>query len=181
MSHKEEQPPILKTPLFWAVFIGLAVILTGGWAIYARLTPNETAAPLAGHSAPDFALPTLAGETLRLSDLAGQPVLINFWATWCPPCKAEMPDFQEVYEADGDLVIIGVNHTTTDEVEKVEAFVAELEITFPIVLDESGQVVEKYHIRGLPTSILVDRNGIIQEVFTGPINKAYIESKLSGL
>lgn len=178
----------------WSTMVGLVLIVGGVWLILSRFpigggsTANSGAvssepAPIAGHPAPDFALKTLEGETIRLSDYRGTPVIVNFWATWCPPCRAEFPAFQEVaIEQGGDnLVIIGVNHTSGDSPQLVPGFVEEFGITFPIVLDESGETVKTYRVVGLPTTVFIDRNGIINEVFTGPINKAYIESKLAEL
>jgi peroxiredoxin len=189
-TNKEN--PVLKTRPFWIILIGLVIVLGGIWIIFSQTmradSPAGAAAsdlepaPIAGHPAPDFELQTLEGETLRLSDYQGQPVLVNFWATWCGPCRAEFPDFQEAYVNNADdLVIIGVNNTAADQVNLVEDFVAEMGATFPIVLDEKGQTVETYKVLGLPTTVFVDRDGIISEVFTGPINKAYIEAKLSEL
>ena len=108
--------------------------------------------------------------------------MVNFWATWCGPCRAEMPEFQRaaVDNAD-DLVVIGINNTANDTPELVGDFVQELGLTFPIVLDETGQVAETYRVLGLPMTVFVDRNGIVNEVFTGPINKAYIEAKIPEL
>lgn len=177
----------------WSTVVGLVLIGGGVWLILSRFliggsnTTNNAAissepAPLAGHPAPDFELKTLAGETIRLSDYQGRPVIVNFWATWCPPCRAEFPDFQKISVEQGDkVVIIGVNHTAGDSPQLVPGFVEEFGITFPIVLDESGDTVKTYRVVGLPTTIFIDRNGIINEVFTGPINKAYIEGKLAEL
>lgn len=191
-NETRSDPKILKSRGFWGLVILLALVLGGAWIFYSQavtsggVTGGDAAtlapAPVAGHPAPNFELKTLKGETLKLSDFQGKPVVVNFWATWCGPCRAEFPDFQEasVENAD-DLVIIGVNSTASDQVEWVEDFVAEMGATFPIVLDEEGQVSETYQIRGLPTTIFVDRDGIVNEVFTGPVNKAYIESKLPEL
>ncbi len=186
------EPELLKSRPFWVMLIGLVIVAGGAWILVSRgLRPDAVpgsqsaaldAAPVAGHPAPDFALQTLAGDTLRLSDFKGQPVLINFWATWCPPCRAEFPDFQRAYIDNIDnLVIIGINNTPTDQPDRVADFVAEMGVTFPIVLDESGDVAETYNVLGLPTSIFIDRDGIVNELFTGPINQAYIEAKLSEL
>ena len=137
---------------------------------------------MAGHPAPDFELVSTEGETIRLSDFKGTPVIVNFWATWCGPCRAEFPDFQRAAVDNADqLVIIGVNNTSADQAELVPDFLEEFGITFPIVLDEDGSTAETYRILGLPTTIFIDSSGIVDEVFTGPINKAYIESKIAKL
>ena len=183
---------LLSQRWFWVVFIILVLILGSSWIVFSRtvaggVMPAEHAAalspaPVAGHPAPDFALKTLDGEIIRLSDYKGSPVVVNFWATWCGPCRAEFPDFQETWVDNADrLVIIGINHTTADQASMVPDFVAEFGVTFPIVLDETGNTVDAYNVLGLPTTIFVDRNGVVQEVFTGPVNKAYIEAKLSEL
>ena len=176
-----------------STLIGLVLIFGGLWFIFSRtsfgsnILGNSEAnllepAPVAGHPAPDFELKTLAGETIRLSDFRGKPVIVNFWATWCAPCRAEFPEFQEVsVERADELVIIGVNHTSGDTPALVPDFVTEFGITFPIVLDENGETVKTYRVLGLPTSVFIDSNGIVNEVFTGPINKSYIESKLPDL
>lgn len=177
----------------WTIAIGLILILGGLWFIWTRMiaggvsvTGSEVIssepAPIPGHPAPDFELKNLDGELVRLSDFKGKPVIVNFWATWCPPCRAEFPDFQKVSVEQADkLVIIGINHTTGDSPQFVPDFVAEFGITFPIVLDETGETVKAYKVVGLPTTVFIDSNGIVKEVFAGPINKAYIESKLTDL
>jgi peroxiredoxin len=185
-------PAILKTRWSWISFIGLVIALGSVWIVYSQtlfdsqMPGSETTslkpAPIAGHPAPDFALPALDGNIIRLSDFKGKPVLINFWATWCGPCRAEFPDFQKAaVDNAGTLVIIGINNTSTDQKDQVPAFVEEFGVTYPIVLDESGDTAKAYGILGLPTSIFIDRSGNVNEIFTGPINKAYIEAKLSEL
>jgi peroxiredoxin len=174
---------------FWVALLGLVLLMgSGSIALSRRPTAPGSAAPalepmpLVGYPAPDFALKSLTGESVRLSDFKGKPVLINFWATWCGPCRAEFPDFQEAATNNPDtLVIIGVNNTISDPPEQVAAFVTEFGVTFPILLDEQGAVMKQYRVLGMPTSIFVGRDGVIQEIMTGPVNKAYIETKLSEL
>lgn len=123
-----------------------------------------------GQPAPDVTLKTLAGDLVSLTDFRGQPVLINFWATWCAPCRLEMPSLVQAYEAhkaDG-FVILAVNLTAQDSIADVQAFVEEFKMTFPVLLDETGEVADiLYQLRGLPTSVFVDRDGRIARVHIG--------------
>lgn len=110
--------------------------------------------------APAFVLPGLSGTPVHLSDHRGRVVLLNFWATWCPPCRAEMPSMEKLYQAyrDRGLVILAISGDRTSR-STVEAFVQELGVTFPILLDPAGEVFAQYGVRGLPTSYLLDRRG----------------------
>lgn len=186
-----KQNKILQSRGFWAAFIGLVLVAGIGWISFsaglaAQSSSGEAGvlepAPIAGHPAPDFELNTLDGEAIRLSDYRGKPVVVNFWATWCGPCRSEFPDFQDAAVDNADsLVILGVNSTSADQRDNIPPFLEEFGVTFPIVLDEQGDAVETYRVLGLPTTIFIDSNGIINEVFTGPLNKAYIESKITEL
>ena len=134
--------------------------------------------PLVGELAPDFVLPTLGDTRLALSDFRGQPVLINFWASWCGPCRFEMPMLMEAYDrySSEELVILGVNFTERDSMEEVETFVNELDISFPILLDVDGHVsTDSYGMIGLPMSVFVDRGGIVKRVVIGPITDNEID------
>ena len=183
--------PFYTSNWFWGVLIAGVVVLGVSWILISRSLLSGPGggdaivlepAPVAGHPAPDFELISTDGETIRLSDFKGTPVIVNFWATWCGPCRAEFPDFQQAAVDNADqLVIIGVNNTSVDQAELVPGFLEEFGITFPIVLDEDGSTVKAYRILGLPTTIFIDSSGTVDEVFTGPINKAYIESKITKL
>lgn len=141
-------------------------------------TPNYDevirAMPRVGSPAPDFSLRTLDGVTVTLRALQGRPVLINFWASWCLPCREEAPELQRLYEEyqDRGLVILGVNVTQQDTLVDARAYVSEFKITFPIPLDENGEAMRAFRVPGLPTSFFVDRLGIIRNVVIGKMDWA---------
>lgn len=116
----------------------------------------------------DFTLPTLAGDSLRLADLQGKVVLLNFWATWCPPCREEMPAIEALFQAyhEQGFVVLGVAGDTKGK-EVVAPFVAEQNLTFPILLDPDNRVAKQYHVNGIPTIYLLDRQGRVAGSMTG--------------
>jgi len=139
------------------------------------------AAPQQGFLAPDFELPTTASETIRLSDLRGQAVLVNLWATWCPPCRAEMQAIEKVYNEykDRGFIVLAVNMTYQDDPLAVMPFVNEQGLTFSILLDETNSVGSAYQLRSLPSSFFIDRDGIISEVVIGgPMAEALLRTRV---
>lgn len=123
-----------------------------------------------GNLAPDFNLSTMDGESIQLSELRGERVMVNFWATWCPPCRAEMPDMQKFYE-NKDINILAVNLTETEsDLMTIQNFVTDFELTFPILKDENTEVANTYQIQPIPTTFMVDSNGIIQYKAFGAMN-----------
>jgi thiol-disulfide isomerase/thioredoxin len=134
------------------------------------------AAPKTGSAAPDFDLESLSGERLRLQDLSGKPVVINFWATWCIPCEAEMPLLQESYERNPGLEVLAVNFAepSTD----VQAFVDKHGLTFDILLDPRAIVQTLYRVRGYPTTYFVDGEGVIQGVHIGVLSQRQLNGYL---
>lgn len=177
-------------PLLW---ISLAALVVVGVGLWIGLNPAASSgdnsagglgpAPIAGHPAPEFTLKNVEGQTVSLSDFRGQPVIINFWATWCGPCRVEMPHLQAAYEAHqpNGLVVLGVNLTERDSPQAVPDFLAEFGLTFPVVLDESGQVAEMYRVFGQPASVFVTEDGVIHQVFQGPVNEQFINDRVAEL
>jgi peroxiredoxin len=135
-----------------------------------------------GELAPGFSLPAIDGKMIRLSDFKGKPVLINLWATWCPPCRFEMPGIEAAYEKyqDKGLVVLGIDFTVQDDPAEVQSFIDEFKLTFPVLLDRTGDVsVDLYHMRGLPTSFFIDSNGILQRIQVGELRPAELEQDLA--
>lgn len=130
-----------------------------------------------GDKAPDFTLKKMNGKSASLSDYRGKKVIVNFWATWCPPCRAEMPEMQDYYKQhkDDDFVVLGVDLTNTEKDKSdVRPFVKKTGATFPIVLDKKGDVQSTYEVTGYPTSYFIDKDGIIQYKLVGAMNKDVI-------
>jgi peroxiredoxin len=167
----------------------LALAIGAAWAWWSRAPAHGTTgglipAPHMGFLAPDFALETSAGETIRLSELRGRPVVLNIWASWCGPCRAEMPALERVYQAyqEQGLEILGLNSTAQDNRQQAQAFVVEQGLTFPIVYDTDGEATRLYAVRALPTTYFIDAQGIIQEVVTGgPMSEALLRIRVEQL
>ena len=124
---------------------------------------------LVGNEAPEFTLPTLDGKELTLSSLRGKVVLLDFWATWCGPCVQALPHMQEIHEhfADKPVVVLGVNRDQPGSNDRINKLLERREITFGHVLDAAGETAALYHVTGIPSSILIDASGIVQDVGTG--------------
>lgn len=148
------------------IFFGLPALRAAPGAAAQTPAGPPAPAPVVGAPAPDFVLTDLEGRKVRLSDFKGQVVLLNFWATWCGPCEAEMPAIEDRYTTfkSQGLVVLGVNQD--EDAETVRAFVDRLGVTFTVVLDPGAVVGELYRARGLPTTFIVDRDGqiIVQKV-----------------
>jgi thiol-disulfide isomerase/thioredoxin len=136
--------------------------------------------PEVGKTAPEFALKGLDGQEVSLSDLRGKPVLLNFWASWCGPCRLEMPFLQQIYEkwTGKGLVLLAVN--LQEDSNKVEEFVKNGGYTFPILLSPGKEVPLAYNIRGIPATFFIDAEGVIRDIKIGAFSGVgEIESKLA--
>ncbi len=175
-----------KRRIFYAVILLLGLVWIALSAETGQTAPTtQAAAPQKGFRAPDFSLPGLKDEAaISLSSLRGQVVLVNFWASWCPPCRAEMPAMQRVYTTykDQGLVILAVNSTIQDSQSEALRFAEENRLTFPILLDAEGLATRLYAIRSLPTTFFVGRDGIIREVVIGgPMSEALLRTRVETL
>jgi peroxiredoxin len=177
---------LIRTKPFWLVLLGLVAMLAGGSAIFSRVTAsaaaraNEPASLINAH-APEFSLASLDHRTMSLADARGQMVVVNFWATWCISCRAEMKEFERVYETyrDQGLLVLAVDESESEEV--VAAFAREYALTFPILLDSDGAVMQRYRVLGLPTTFFVGRDGVISAARIGELDRDYVESQIARL
>jgi cytochrome c biogenesis protein CcmG, thiol:disulfide interchange protein DsbE len=173
----------------WTLFSILVLAAAAGWMVFLPPLPGATTgghipAPREGFLAPDFNLQDSAGQTVRLSDLRGHPVLVNLWASWCPPCQAEMPDMQKVYEkyAPQGFTILAVNTTYQDQKSSAQAFTAQHGLTFPVLFDLDGTVSHQYLVNAMPTSFFIDRQGIIRRVVIGgPMAEGLLRTEIEQL
>jgi thiol-disulfide isomerase/thioredoxin len=151
----------------------------------AKNATERSPAPEEGRAGPDFLLEQVGGGELRLSDLQGKPVLLNFWASWCPPCREEMPEIVAAYERykDEGLIVIGVNLQEPSDI--ISEFAQDFGMTFPIVIDRSGDVAETWRIGGaidgLPSSYFIDATGVVRGVFNLPLTEESIEQGLADI
>jgi peroxiredoxin len=124
--------------------------------------------PQTGYAAVDFTLPDLSGTAVRLSDLRGKIVFLNLWATWCPPCRAEMPSMQALYERlkGPDFAMVAVAEDT--DAADVGAFVKELGLTFPVLLDTDNRLPARFGVTGYPETFIIDRDGQVIKHVIGP-------------
>lgn len=166
------------------------LILGAAWILISRAAAPSSgqsgppASLKAGSAAPDFTLALLDGGQLTLSELRGHPVVLNLWATWCYPCRQEMPALEKAYQCykDAGLLVIGLNLTSQDSESDVRAFVQEFGLTLPIVLDRDGSVIARYQLLGLPSTFFIDQSGIIRAVIVGgPMSEATIQSNVEDL
>lgn len=156
-------------------FVAVGILLWLGL----RAIPEEGGVSLnaaAGSLAPDFKLNTLDGTEVTLANYKGEVVVVNFWATWCPPCRAEMPGIQAVYDAykNEGLVVLAVN--AQEDQATIQAFVMETGFTFPILPDPYGQAIREYGVRSFPATFVIDREGRIDTIHQGQITPEELET-----
>jgi cytochrome c biogenesis protein CcmG, thiol:disulfide interchange protein DsbE len=179
---------LTNTRRWTSVFIG-AFVIGAMWILVSRVEnpiggssapPN----PQVGFTAPNFTLDSLSGDPITLNDLRGKVVVLNLWASWCPPCRAEMPSLNAVYEKfrDQGLVVLGANTTFQDDETNARAAIRDWGLTFPIVFDRDGATSHTYHLQAMPTTFFIGRDGVIRDmVFGGPMSEALIASKIEKL
>jgi len=147
---------------------------------------NQKVEIKAGTPAPDFRLVSLSGDEYSPNELHGKWIVLNFWASWCPPCKAELPELLEFYDeinkSDGiarSVLLLGINLIRSEKnPESLPGFIKEQKIDFPILSDTTGEISELYQIESIPTTIIIDQEGIIRSVRVGAVTRQWLESQV---
>jgi len=171
--------------LFLAVWGG-SMLLRGNDGGGASANTSNTvaddadAAPVVGAHAPDFIAETLSGDEVHLRNLRGKPVVLNFWATWCPPCRAEMPLLQQYYTKHaGEYAMVAVNDA--EPPEQVKGFIEQQGFTFTVALDPKQAIVAKYRIQGFPTTFFIDADGVIRYSHVGMLDESTLKAGLQSI
>jgi len=147
---------------------GLAILVFAFGVVWLQSSKYE---PLVvGMTAPDFSLPDLQGKTQRLTDYRGKVVFLNFWATWCKPCKEEMPSMQVLWDnlKNRDFVMLAVSMDRVTTTKDIPSFVETLKLSFPILTDSWGQTDKRYKLMGVPETYIIDQSGVLREKVIGP-------------
>lgn len=179
MSHRRRSSvpahSALHSPIVWViatiVFTMLLVSALGFTGI------GSVSAARVGSIA-DFALNDLKGQPVRLSDYRGRPVLVNLWASWCPPCRAEMPDlikFYQAHQAEG-LAVLAVN--SADNLDSAQQFAREQAMPFSVLFDPNSIVERLFRVDGLPSTFFIDRTGTVRWTWTGQVSPALLDQKV---
>lgn len=181
-------PNLIADARRWWIFSAIVLTFSIAWISTARVPEAAGAdrlpSPREGFPAPEVALPTLEGEQVSLSSYKGNVVILNLWASWCAPCRAEMPVLQKLYEANRErgLVVLAVNSTVQDSALEAQNFVNEMGLTLTVLLDMDGSVSRRYLLQALPSTFIIDRGGIIHSVIIGgPASEAALQSKIDAL
>lgn len=170
---------VLYYPLI--LFLGVALLLGLWLGIHLLLgAVGRSAGVEVGQPIPDFKLVALDGKVKTNADYEGRPLVLNFWASWCPPCREEMPLLQRLYETRaGEIYVVGINYAETRP--KVLSFVQNFEISFPILLDEDGKVNDLYQVSGYPLTLFVNQEGILVAYHLGQLTPETLANYLKVL
>ena len=172
---------------FWSILLLSLALLGIGWIAVSKEPANHdidlsdlVEAPIVGYLGPQFTLSSTLGEEMALADYRGQPVVLNFWASWCPPCRAEVPHFQDAsLKYNGQAAILGIDQG--EPLPIVADFASAFRLSYPLLLDQDNAVNRQYGVAALPTTVFVDANGVVSEVYTGIINGAVLEDRIERL
>jgi thiol-disulfide isomerase/thioredoxin len=163
---------------------GLARRIGAGAALVAAASVAHGQGPRPGSKAPEISYKTLEGKRVRLSELRGHPVVVTFWATWCPPCREEFPALEAAYRRHHDvgLEVLAVNQTQQEDGEAtIHRFLAEFPVSFPVLLDKVGSSYRTWKLLGLPTTVFIDSAGVIRQLNHAPLVAGELDRGLAAI
>lgn len=175
---------LLRRIAFLTLFFLLAGYITLTRMPQDQIGGGEIRSPRKGFLPPSYSSEMLDGGYLNDNSLKGKAVVLNFWASWCPPCKAEMPALQSVSTefSNENVIVIGINATSQDSLADANRFIKESGITFPILLDTSGKINSDFMVNSLPTTFFIGTDGKIKNVIVGgPISEASLRTQIEAL
>jgi peroxiredoxin len=188
VEERHSLPPLRRTRRAAALVLGAAFAWAAcrpkkeaGGALPEGWIADGAGPPDVGKPAADFRLPALNGNLVSLSELRGQVVLVNFWATWCAPCRVEMPEIVRAYERykSRGFTVLAVN--VEDDWPEAAEFAQQYGLPFPVLLDKEGRLSRAWRLRGLPSTIFIDRSGTVAVVHLGPLTAEMIDQRLKSL
>ena len=167
--------------LILAILISLfAIFLATGLANQASAT-GRSGEQLIGRKAPEFLADSINGKPVSLSNFPESPIILNFWASWCPPCRDETPHFEKIWRLykEKDVVVIGIN--VQDDLNSANEYISEFDVTFVNGMDKNGRIMVDYGVTGLPVTFFLDREGMIIGRWVGSIGASSLESRVEAL
>lgn len=186
VSSQQSRSVVLYAAALACFGAGLVILVTAGLpdrthaAALGLAAEGRAVAAEAGALAPPVVLAASDGGTVSLEAMRGQVVVLNFWATWCAPCRVEMPELQKVSEKfSGHVTVLGIN--TGEPAEQVRAWADSYALTFPLLLDTEGTAARDYRLRGQPTTVIVAPDGVIHAILYGPVDAASMEQTITSL
>ena len=165
---RSQEPAALVRRRLIVTLGGLVILALAFGIVWLQSSKYEPL--MVGMAAPDFSLPDIQGKTVRLSDYRGKVVFVNFWATWCKPCKEEMPSMEILCEnfKSEDFVMLAISMDRVTTKKDIPPFIESMKLTFPILTDSWGQTDKRYKLMGVPETYIIDQNGVLREKVIGP-------------
>lgn len=162
------------------LLIGILLGIGALWGAGNMKSTDRLSPPTSGKQVPDFNLKTMDGKSVRLADLKGKPVVINFWATWCPPCKVEMPLLEQASRQFGDRVVF-LAVDDDEDLNTVQSFARQAGVSFPVLLDPNGKINQLYFVQSYPNTFFIDSDGILRAQRIGQLDEAILGRNLEAV
>lgn len=167
--------------LILAILISLFTVFLATGLSNRTSATGRSGEQLIGEKSPDFLAAVIDGDSVSLSNYLGSPIVLNFWASWCPPCRDETPHFEKIWRLyrQKDVVLLGIN--VQDTLADADEYIKEFDVTFTNAIDKDGKIMVDYGVTGLPVTFFIDRDGIIIGRWVGSIGESNLKSRVEAL